>query len=363
VTPAACLARLRRLSTRPAAGSVVIAAAGSVLIAAVGLSLPAAANAAPAATAAASPAAAAAAPAARASLAAARTAPGLAAGFAGHGRAGPRRAGPGGVSALGAELAATATGRRLWGRAAGVRRPMASITKVMTALVVIGAGHLDRKIRISAAVPAYVRRYGAASAGLRAGDVLTARQLLAAMLLPSGCDAAYALATAYGPGWRAFVAKMNATARKLGLRSTHFDNFDGLPWPTERSTYSTPRDLVALGLAATRLALFRRLVRHRIYYLPATGQHHAYLWRTTNLLLGSYPGATGIKTGWTGAAGYCLLFEASRGGRTLIGVVLDASATNPDARFTAAARILDWGFDIAHGPLQLRPLPPGGNPD
>jgi serine-type D-Ala-D-Ala carboxypeptidase (penicillin-binding protein 5/6) len=266
---------------------------------------------------------------------------------------------PRGVSGRGAELANAATGRRLWGRAENTRRPMASITKVMTALVVIRAGHLDREIRISAAVPAYVRRHDASSAGLRPGDVLTARQLLEAMLLPSGCDAAYALATAYGPGRRAFVARMNTTARKLGLRSTHFSNFDGLPWPTGTSTYSTPSDLLVLGRAAMRLAVFRRIVRQRTHYLAATRQHHAYRWRTTDLLLGAYPGAVGIKTGWTNQAGYCLLFEASLGGRALIGVVLSASTTSPGARFTAAARILDWGFGIARTALRRRPQPAG----
>ena len=274
-----------------------------------------------------------------------------------------RAAGPRGVPGRGAELANAATGRRLWGRAENTRRPMASITKVMTALVVIQAGHLNREIRISAAVPAYVRRYDAGSAGLRAGDVLTARQLLEGMLLPSGCDAAYALASAYGPGWRAFVAKMNATARKLGLRSTHFANFDGLPWPTGTSTYSTPSNLLVLGRAAMRLAVFRRIVRQRTHYLAATRQHHAYRWRTTNLLLGAYPGAVGIKTGWTSQAGYCLLFEASRDGRALIGVVLSASTTSPEARFTAAARLLDWGFGIARTALRPRWLSPGRYPD
>jgi serine-type D-Ala-D-Ala carboxypeptidase (penicillin-binding protein 5/6) len=268
-------------------------------------------------------------------------------------------AGPRGVPGRGAELTNAATGRRMWGRAEYTRRPMASITKVMTALVVIRAGRLERKIRISAAVPAYVRRNDAGSAGLRTGDVLTARQLLEAMLLPSGCDAAYALATAYGPGWRAFVAKMNATARKLGLRSTHFANFDGLPWPTGTSTYSTPNDLIALGRAAMGLGVFRRIVGQRAHYLGATRQHHAYRWRTTNLLLGAYPGAIGIKTGWTTQAGYSLLFEASRGGRQLIGVVLNASTTNPDARFTAAARLLDWGFATARTALRLRLRSPG----
>ena len=344
--------RARRARPRRLIAATLAAAA---LVTVAGLAVPVAASAAPAAPAgpgtagAAQASAQAAAATARAATRSART-------------AAPAR-GPRGVSARGAELASAATGRRLWGRAENTRRPMASITKVMTALVVIRAGRLDRRIRISAAVPAYVRRNDAGNAGLRAGDVLTARQLLEAMLLPSGCDAAYALAIAYGPGWRAFVAKMNATARKLGLRSTHFANFDGLPWPTGRSTYSTPRDLLVLGRAAMRLAVFRRIVRQRAHYLAATSQHHAYRWRSTNLLLGAYPGAIGIKTGWTSQAGYSLLFEASRGGRALIGVVLNASTADPSARFTAAARILDWGFRSARLALRLRPRPAGRYPD
>ncbi len=249
------------------------------------------------------------------------------------------------MEARGADLVHAGTGRRLWSRKLNRRRPMGSITKVMTALVVIRAGHLGRHIRISGAIPAYIRRHpGASSAGLRAGDVLTVRQLLNAMLLPSGCDAALALAKAYGPGRRAFVRTMNATARQLGMRRTRFSNFDGLPLPAEHSTYSTPRNLITLGRAAMKLAAFRRIVHHRSRRLIATAAHHAYFWPNTNLLLGSYPGALGIKTGHTNAAGYCLLFEAAHGGSTLIGVVLHSSGTNPFTRFRAAARLLNWGF-------------------
>ena len=236
-------------------------------------------------------------------------------------------------------------GRRLWSRKLNRRRPMGSITKVMTALIVIRAGHLGRHIRISGAIPAYMRRHrDASSAGLRAGDVLTVRQLLNAMLLPSGCDAALALAKAYGPGRHAFVREMNATAQRLGMRRTRFSNFDGLPLPTEHSTYSTPRNLITLGRAAMKLAAFRRIAGHRSRRLAATAAHHAYFWQNTNLLLRSYPGALGIKTGLTDAAGYCLLFEAAHHGRTLIGVVLHSSGTNPLTRFRAATRLLNWGF-------------------
>jgi D-alanyl-D-alanine carboxypeptidase (penicillin-binding protein 5/6) len=255
---------------------------------------------------------------------------------------------PRGVHARGAELMDATTGRRLWSRGLNVRRPMASITKVMTALVVIRAGNLGRRIRISRAVVRYVLKNDGSSAGLHAGDVLTAWQLLEGMLVPSGCDAAFALAIAYGPGWRAFVRKMNATAKQLGLASTHFANFDGLPWPTEHSTYSTPRDLVRLGEAAMKLSAFRRIVRQRDHFIGATAQHHRYYWRSTNLLLGHYRGLAGIKTGSTDAAGYCLLFEAQRGGNDLIGVVLDSSTSNPKARFTDTSRLLNWGFGLLH---------------
>jgi D-alanyl-D-alanine carboxypeptidase (penicillin-binding protein 5/6) len=233
--------------------------------------------------------------------------------------------GPGGVQARGADLVNVATGRRLWSRGLNTERPMASITKVMTALVVIRAGGLNRTIRISRDELSYVRQHDGSTAGLRPGDILTARQLLEGLLLPSGCDAALALAGAYGPGWRVFVRKMNAAARALGMRNTHFANFDGLPWPTEYTTYSTPRDLIILGQAAMRLATFRAIVGQRTHYLAATAQHQAYFWKNTNQLLGSYAGAFGIKTGFTPGAGYSLLFEAERHGRTPIGVVLDRS--------------------------------------
>jgi D-alanyl-D-alanine carboxypeptidase (penicillin-binding protein 5/6) len=276
--------------------------------------------------------------------AAASPAAGLSGAVRSHRAATRASAGPTGVAARGAELVNATSGKLLWGRRMNVRRPMASITKVMTALVVIRAGNLQRRITISQAVVHYVRVHNGSTADLRAGDVLTARQLLVGMLLPSGCDAAYALARAYGPGWRAFVRKMNSTARHLGLHSTHFANFDGLPWPTEHSTYSTPHDLVRLGEAAMRLPVFRSIVGERAQTLAATTLHHRYHWESTNLLLGHFRGLIGIKTGSTDAAGYCLLFEAVRGGHALLGVVLDSSTTDPDARFADAARVLRWGF-------------------
>ena len=258
-----------------------------------------------------------------------------------------KAAGPVGVQAPWAELADEATGQDLWSQSSVTERPMGSITKVMTAYVVIEAGHLNRLITVPAGIIGYDGAYDASTAGLVPGEKLTALQLLYALLLPSGCDAAYTLATAYGHGNPAqFIAEMNAMAGRLRLSKTHFSDFSGLPDPTEYSTYSTARDLVSLGRDAMRLPLFREIVATRTYRLAATRDHQAYVWTNLNPLLGHFAGATGIKTGFTAAAGDCLLFSAERAGRELIGVVLDSSSSPAGlgAAASDAATMLDWGF-------------------
>jgi serine-type D-Ala-D-Ala carboxypeptidase (penicillin-binding protein 5/6) len=254
----------------------------------------------------------------------------------------PRR-----VAATGGALADAGTKQLLWSRKLTTERPIGSITKVMTALLVIEAGGLNRTIRIPKAVIAYVAKYQGESAGLHPGDVVTARELLEALMLQSGCDAAYVLATSYGPGMPAFLAKMNAKAAQLGMTHTHFTSPDGLPYPTERSTYSTPADLLTLGMAAMKLPAFRAIVGQRFYHIARRkGHHHAYWWDNTNGLIGTYRGADGIKTGYTDAAKHCLLFEAVRHGKTLIGDVLGSPTTGPNAAAQAAARLLNWGFGL-----------------
>jgi serine-type D-Ala-D-Ala carboxypeptidase (penicillin-binding protein 5/6) len=253
---------------------------------------------------------------------------------------------PNGVKAKGAVLADAATGQVLWGRGADTERPMASITKVMTALLVLQAGDLGREIRVTKAAQTYAWKYGGESAGLHPGDVLTAQDLLNALLLASGADAAYTLATAYGPGMPAFIAKMNATAARMGMTHTHFASPDGLPYPTETSTYSTPSDLLILGLAAMRYPAFRSIVDQQFFQLKKGPGHHQYWWDNTSSFVGSYQGAVGIKDGFTDDAGHCLLFEAVRNGRELIGVVLDSPATGFDAAVQDAERILNWGFGL-----------------
>jgi len=253
---------------------------------------------------------------------------------------------PAGVKAKGAVLADAATGQVLWSRDVDTMRPMASVTKVMTALLVLQGGDLGQEIHVSKVAVSYAWKYGGETAALHAGDVLTAQDLLEALLLASGADAAYTLANTYGPGLTAFVARMNATAARMGMTHTHFTSPDGLPYPTETSTYSTPADLVTLGLAAMRYPAFRSVVDQQFYHLPKGRGHHQYWWDNTDDLIGSYPGAAGIKDGYTDDAGHCLLFEAVRGGRTLIGVVLDSPLTGPAAGAQDAAKMLNWGFRL-----------------
>jgi len=253
---------------------------------------------------------------------------------------------PVGVQSHFAELANAVTGANLWSRSSVTQRPMGSITKVMTAYVVIRAGSLNRVITVPAGIVAYDRTYDASTAGLVPGEKLTALQLLYAMLLPSGADAAYSLAYAYGGSRAGFLARMNAAASKLGLSKTHFSDFSGLPDPGQYTTYSTARDLIGLGRAAMRLPLLAKIVATRSYSVAAGSGHRAHTWKNGNLLLTRYPGAIGIKPGFTNAAGQCLLFEARRGTKTLIGVVLHSSSsiTNPSAAVNDAIRMLNYGF-------------------
>ncbi len=253
--------------------------------------------------------------------------------------------GPEAVQASGAALADGITGTVLWSRQPNTPVPMASITKVMTALVVIEAGDLDRAITVPQEIIAYDAEYDGSTAGLAPGEVLTARQLLYAMMLPSGCDAAYTLAEAYGPGQDGFIAKMNDTARQMGLTGTHFTDPSGLPAPTDHSTYSTPADLITLGLRAMSLPVFREIVSAQSHHVPAGPDNRAHLWQTTNSLLRDYPGAIGIKTGYTDAAGTCLLFETVRAGIPLIGVVLHSSPHSDRAAKDDAERMLNWAYN------------------
>lgn len=256
---------------------------------------------------------------------------------------------PKAVKAKAGILVDATTGQVLWAKGEDAPRPIASIAKVMTAIVILKAGNLGRQVAIPKAVTAYVAKNGANAAGLRPGQVFTVNQLLHAMLIESAADAAYALATVYGPGLPAFVGKMNAEAKALGLARTHFTTPDGLPYPTETSTYSTPAELIRLGEIAMAYPVFRSIVGLHFYNLPKDGSHSAYSFTSSNELIGRYPGVIGIKTGFTDGAGHTLLFEAVRGGRALIGDVLGSPPSGPASGAQDATKVLNWGFSLKPG--------------
>ncbi|MER7150534.1 D-alanyl-D-alanine carboxypeptidase family protein [Streptomyces lydicus] len=238
--------------------------------------------------------------------------------------------------------------RELWGGAkADESVSMASTTKIMTALVVLKHPEwLNRQITVKQEYRDYVQKVGGSTADLRTGDRLTVEQMLHAMLIPSGDDAAMALADNFGYGGTQdariadFVNQMNVEAQQLGLTGTHFDSFDGI---SQGNNHSTARDLAKLGQRAMLQPVFADVVKKTQFKAeaPAANGHiRYYTWDNTNKLLSSYDGALGIKTGSGPEAGYALVFAAKRDNRTLVGAIL----RDDQGRFDDAAKMLDWGF-------------------
>ncbi|MFB7630806.1 D-alanyl-D-alanine carboxypeptidase family protein [Streptomyces sp. NPDC056149] len=238
--------------------------------------------------------------------------------------------------------------RELWaGAKADESVPMASTTKIMTAVVVLKHPEwLDRQITVKQEYRDYVQKVGASTADLQTGDTLTARQLLHAMLLPSGADAARALADTFGHGDTEdariadFVHQMNAEAQQLGMTGTHFDGVDGF---SHGNNHSTARDLAKLGQRAMLQPVFADIVKNKQFKTEApaaNGHTRYYTWNNTNQLLSTYDGALGVKTGSGPEDGYCLVFAAKRDNRTLVGVILK----DDQGRFDDATKMLDWGF-------------------
>ncbi|MFD8718690.1 D-alanyl-D-alanine carboxypeptidase family protein [Streptomyces sp. NPDC059629] len=255
------------------------------------------------------------------------------------------------IVAKGGYVMNNGTAKTLYTKAADTPLSTGSTTKIMTAKVVLAQSNLnlDKKVTIQKAYSDYVVANNASQAHLIVGDKVTVRQLLYGLMLPSGCDAAYALADTYGSGTtRAarvanFVAKMNTAAKSLRLTHTHFDSFDGIG---NGNNYSTPRDLTKIASSAMKNATFRTVVKTKSYTaktITKTGSTRTMTaWTNTNTLLSSYSGAIGIKTGSGPEAHYCLVFAATRNGKTVIGTVL--ASTSITQRATDATRLLNYGF-------------------
>lgn len=282
-------------------------------------------------------------------------------------------------------IADAATGRLVWGHRPSQRLDMASTTKIMTAWIVCQLAQQDPEIlQQTITFSERADQTPGSTSDLKAGETTTVGELLYGLLLPSGNDAAVALAEHFGPRFapaddvpapseetgspgapaanasaaktpaaaasdslppsdplRRFVAEMNRRAARLGLADTHYENPHGL---TARGHYSSARDLAQLAHVAMQSPLFRRIVGTRHYETTVHGPggyERKVTWRNTNRLLG-IDGYQGVKTGTTTAAGACLVAWGQREGRELIVVVL--GATSADARYVDARNLFRWAW-------------------
>ena len=215
-------------------------------------------------------------------------------------------------------------------------RPMASTVKIVTAIVALEHAPLSTIIEVDATAAAMEPNV----MGLKAGERLTLEELLYGLMLDSGNDAAEAIARGVFGDRARFIRLMNDLVTKLGLQNTHFANPSGLDDPAQRSS---AYDLAVLTTYALQNPVFREIVGTRRKVIPASGEpgrEHGWFGPTNlNRLIGSYPGAFGVKPGWTGDAGYTLVAAAERGGRSLLAVVLGS----PN-HFTDAELLLNYGF-------------------
>lgn len=223
------------------------------------------------------------------------------------------------------------TGQILFDKNSGLKKPPASTTKIMTALLALEGGDLQETVTVSR----HAASVGEASLELKEGEMITLQNLLYGALLESGNDACVALAEHIGGTEANFVLLMNQKAKLLGANSTSFKNTNGLP---AVGHYSTAKDLATITRYALRNQIFQQIVatRSKIIDSSMTTRHLS----NTNRLLWSYNGADGVKTGTTIEAGNCLVASASRDGRQLISVVL-----NSEDRWADSMQLLDYGFD------------------
>ncbi len=238
------------------------------------------------------------------------------------------------------------SGRILYQKDARTRVAPASTTKLLTAIMALEYGNLDEEVVVA---PTDLVR--GSKMGLRSGERQTMRNLLYGLMLPSGNDAAMTIARHLGeqagssaagndPVSR-FSSMMNARAAELGLRDTHFVNPHGLD---KKDHYSSAYDLASLTWYAMHYPLFNQIVRQPNYDAPG------HPLKNLNKLIGEYPGADGVKTGYTRRAGLCLVSSATRNGKRVIAVVLNAPEWVEDS-----TALLDYGF----ASLAVQPKQPG----
>jgi serine-type D-Ala-D-Ala carboxypeptidase (penicillin-binding protein 5/6) len=236
------------------------------------------------------------------------------------------------VRAPAAILVDADTGRVLWSERPHERRKIASLTKIMTATLALREVPWHSTVTVARSVT----RVPLVREGLRTGEHVQAWKLFYSLLLYSGNDDANQLAISSAGSVHAFLGEMNAEAAALGLHDTHFTSPSGV---RDHGNYSTPWDLAALTRYAFRNPRFDELVKTRRIQVPWAAPTNSKIYLNNNFLLHAYPGANGVKTGYTHEAGWCLVASATRHGKRLIAVVLDSPNLYGDAR-----QLLNLGF-------------------
>jgi serine-type D-Ala-D-Ala carboxypeptidase (penicillin-binding protein 5/6) len=237
-------------------------------------------------------------------------------------------------------------GRTLWGRVPHETRSIASTTKMMTAIVVRREVALDEEVTVSAAAAAVPE----GKLSLQAGETFNVQELLYGLLLNSSNDAAVALAEHVSGSVEGFVALMNDEARRIGAEDTNFTTPHGLD---ASGHYSTAADLALIGEELLKDEELAEIVATA--HATISGSRRTVSLENTNLLLETYPGAVGIKTGFTASAGNVLVSAAERKGRRIIAVALGSADTFADSRV-----MLDFGFAVLRRGIVLRAGTPVG---
>ncbi len=249
------------------------------------------------------------------------------------------------VSAKSAVLIDTMTGSVMYEKNARQQLPMASTTKIMTAICALESGNLDEPFEIH---PSAVGVEGS-SIYLAHGEVMTLRDLVYGLMLHSGNDAAVAIAMRVSGSVEAFADLMNQTAAEIGVLDTHFQNPNGLDDPQH---YTTAYDLAQITRYGMKNSEFAKIAGTKEARIPWQGKENGRLLKNHNKMLSLYEGADGVKTGYTKKDGRCLVSSATRNGFQVIAVTLNA----PD----------DWNdhikmFNYAFDQYELYPVLQAGD--
>jgi|Deesub1362A_J573_1020465.scaffolds.fasta_scaffold00480_11 D-alanyl-D-alanine carboxypeptidase (penicillin-binding protein 5/6) len=239
------------------------------------------------------------------------------------------------ISAPSAILMELEAGKVIWEKNSNVKRPMASTTKIMTALIALETLPVDKVVKVSKKAT----EIGEAEIYLTEGETITVENLLYGLLLRSGNDAAVALAEASAGSEKNFVKRMNTRAAEIGALNTHFANSHGLDGS---SHYTTAYDLALITREALKNNIFRQIVSTREKNIPWPGEPYPRHLENHNKLLFKRSDVKGVKTGYTSKAGHCLVSLSQKGNIELLAVVLGAPTSEDCYRDTEL--LLDYGL-------------------